>query len=160
MMHSQYSCNNVESKKNSTVKKTVNFSKHDSIPDKFFNADWNALTKDYMKWHTYTYYNVLLSEDFIGLDTEHKEMNKKAFLNELVNENVVAFKTKVMKGKSVYQLFELNADNKMIRETTREMASTEIRHLKLVGSDLPKFDFTDLNGKMYNKLSTKGKLLF
>jgi len=39
------------------------------------------------------------------------------------------------------------------------MASTEIEHFKMEGIDIPEFNFTDLNRKVYNKSSTKGKIV-
>jgi peroxiredoxin len=39
------------------------------------------------------------------------------------------------------------------------MAATEIEHFKMEGIDIPEFNFTDLNGKVYNKSSTKGKIV-
>src|SRR5213075_2723831 len=155
-IHSQLSCNSVETKRNSTKDKTINSGASDSISDQAFSTDWKTLTKDFMTWYNYTYYNVQLSQDFIGLDIDSIKIDKATFLNKLMTENVVAFKTKILQGRSVYQLFKLNSNDESIQATIKQMASTEIAHFKMEGIEIPEFNFTDLNGKVYNKSSTKG----
>jgi thiol-disulfide isomerase/thioredoxin len=110
-----------------------------------------------MTWYNYTYYNVRLSQDFIGLDIDSIKIDKTAFLNKLMLGNAVAFKTKILRGKPVYQLFNINSADESIKATVKQMASTEMRHYKMEGIEIPEFNFTDLNGKVYNKLSTTGK---
>jgi len=72
IIHSQFSCNNIDTNRNSTVTKenTVNAKITDSVSDKIFTTDWKTLTKDYMTWYNYTYYNVRLSQDFVGLNID------------------------------------------------------------------------------------------
>ncbi len=130
-----------------------------SVSDQIFTTDWKTLTKDFMTWYNYTYYNVRLSQDFIGLDLDSIKIDKAAFLNKLMTENVVAFKTKILQGQSVYQLFKLNSNDESIKATIKQMASTEIPHFKMEGFEIPEFNFTDLMGKVYNKLLTKGKIV-
>ena len=158
-IHFQISCNSVDKKEKSTKEKTTNSEAADLVSDQTFNTDWNTLTKDYMTWYKYTYDNVRLSQDFIGLDIDSIKIDKGTFLNKLETENVVAFKTKILEGQSVYQLFKLNSNDRSIKATIKQMASTEIEHLKMEGVEIPDFNFTDLNGKIYNKSSTKGKIV-
>ena len=155
----QISCNSVDKKEKSIKEKTTNSEAADLVSDQTFNTDWNTLTKDYMTWYKYTYHNVRLSQDFIGLDIDSTKIDKGTFLNKLETENVVAFKTKILKGQSVYQLFKLNSNDRSIKATIKQMASTEIEHFKMEGVEIPDFNFTDLNGKIYNKSSTKGKVV-
>jgi peroxiredoxin len=158
-IHSEFSCNSIEVKSNSTKDKTVNSAASDLVSDHTYTTDWKTLTKDFTTWYNYTYYNVRLSEDFIALDMDSIKIDKATFLDKLMTENVVAFKTKILRGQSVYQLFKLNSNDESIKATNKEMASTEIAHLKMEGIDIPEFNFTDLNGKIYNKSSTKGKIV-
>ena len=158
-IHFQISCNSVDKKENSTKEKTTNSEAADLVLNQTFNTDWNTLTKDYMTWYKYTYHTVRLSQDFIGLDIDSIKIDKRTFLNKLETENVVAFKTKILEGQSVYQLFKLNSNDRSIKATIKQMASTEIEHLKMEGVEIPDFNFTDLNGKIYNKSSTKGKIV-
>ena len=73
--------------------------------------------------------------------------------------NVIAFKTKILKGKSVYQLFKLDSNDESIIAASKQMASTEFAYYKMEGTEIPDFNFEDLNGKVYNKISTKGKIV-
>lgn len=124
-----------------------------------FTTDREAVTKDFATWYNYTYSNVVLSEDFIGLDTNLDTISKKTFLDRLVNGNVVALKTEIVNGQSVYQLFKLNSKDESIQGTMKQMASTEMEHFEMEGSNIPDFNFTDLNGKVYDKSSTEGKII-
>jgi hypothetical protein len=39
------------------------------------------------------------------------------------------------------------------------MASTEMAHFKMEGTPIPGFNFTDLNDKVYNQSTTRGKIV-
>lgn len=129
------------------------------VSDKVFTIDRKALTKDFKTWYNYTYNNIHLSQDFIGLGTDSEKISKTAFLNQLLTGNEVAFKIKILQGKPVYQLFKLNLPNESIKATIKQMAVAEIAHYKMEGIEIPDFHFTDLNGKAYTKPSTKGKIV-
>ena len=158
IIHSQFSCNSVETKKIFAKDKTIASGTSDSVSDRTFPID-STLTKDFMTWYNYTYYNIRLSQDFIGLDIDSTKIDKATFLNKLMIENVVAFKTKILRGQSVYQLFKLTSNDESIKATSKQIASTEIAHFKMEGIEIPEFNFTDLKGKAYSKLSAKGKIV-
>ena len=61
-----------------------------SDENKDFTTDWSSLTKDYMTWYEYTYYNVRLSQNFIGLDIDSNKIEKTIFLNKLLTGDIVA----------------------------------------------------------------------
>jgi thiol-disulfide isomerase/thioredoxin len=154
----QFSCNSVDT--NSNIQKDITIiSSSDSAADQTFTPDWKMLTKNFMTWYNYTYYNIRLSQDFIGLDIDSSKIDKAIFLHKLMTENVVVFKTKVLKGQSVYQLFKLNTNDEGIKATIKEMAATAMAHFKMEGMEIPEFNFTDLKGKVYTKSSTKGKII-
>jgi thiol-disulfide isomerase/thioredoxin len=155
----QFSCNTNETIKNSRDNETNNSKTNDLNLNKTFSTDWKTLTKDFKTWYNYTYYNVNLSEDFIPLDINSVKIDKSIFLNKLMTENVIAFKTKIIKGKSVYQLYNLESNDESIIATNKQMASNEFSHYKMEGTEIPNFNFTDLNGKEYSKKSTKGKIV-
>lgn len=153
------SCNSVHEKEKSAKDKVPISQFSNTVSIQTFSTDLDTLTKDFLTWYNYTYNNVLLSEDFIGLDTDSQTIDKKTFLDKLTNENVVPFRTKIVNGQSVYQLFKLNSKDENIKTTIKQMASTEMAHYKMEGSQIPDFRFTDLNGKVYDKSSTKGKIV-
>jgi len=155
------SCSNGETNKNQEADKSERFysEANKAVLDMEFNTDRKMLTNDFMTWYSYTYYNVRLSQNFIGLDLDSSMIEKKAFLNKLIEANVVAFKIKVTKGKPVYQLFELSSDDENIGICSKQMAVTEKEHFDMEGENMPIFSFTDLNGKFYDNSSTKEKII-
>lgn len=63
-------------------------------------------------------------------------------------------------GSLCYQLYVItNSIDKDIVSTIKAMAARELQYLKMEGQPLPAFDFRDLNGNLYNKKSTIGKIL-
>lgn len=64
-----------------------------------------------------------------------------------------------MEGRPVYKLYEVNSDKKNFYSTTKQMAEIEMAHVRMEGTELPDYNFTDLNGKTYDNTNTKGKLL-
>lgn len=156
-----YACNSGETKNDTPHNKseTAFLDNTISASDKDFDTDWKTLTKDFNTWYNYTYYNVRLSNNFIGLDLDSTVIDKPAFLNKLITSDVVAFKIKETQGRPVYKLYQLNSNDENISITSKQMAVTENEHLKMEGVKMPQFSFTDLNGKVYDNASTKGKIL-
>lgn len=161
IVYSSFSCNSGKTKqiREENKNEVVNSGAKDSTSDIVFQTDWTTLTKDFNTWYNYTYYNIRLSENFIGLDTDSTTISKSTFLNKLINGNSVAFKIKISQGKSVYKLYKLNSKDESIKATIQQMAATEMVHFKMEGTEMPKYDFTDLNGKTYDNISTKGKII-
>jgi peroxiredoxin len=156
----QCACSNNDAKK-STTEDTSRKEAGNENPasNQIFTTDWKTLTKDFQTWYNYSYYNLNYSDDFIPLDVDSAQIEKEAFLQRLLTENVVAFKVKVQQGKSVYQLFNLNSTDESIVATKKQMAAMALANFKMEGKDIPSFNFTDLNGSVYNKANTKGKII-
>lgn len=133
--------------------------KAETVLNKDFTTDWNSLTTDFMTWYNYTFANIHLSQDFIGLNIDSVKIDKTTFLNKLMTGNVVAFQIKILQGEPVYKLFKLNTNDESIKATVKQMASTEMAHFKMEGTKIPEFNFTDLNGKTYDNPSTKEKII-
>jgi hypothetical protein len=111
IFYSVFSCNIGETKQipGANKNQVVNSGNKDSDSEKVFETDWTTLTKDFNTWYSYTYYNVRLSDDFIGLDTDSTIIDKASFLKKLTNGKVVAFKIEILHGKPVYKLYKLNS---------------------------------------------------
>jgi peroxiredoxin len=154
-----FSCNSVQEEKYTDNLNTTNSKFADTVSYQAFTTDLQLLTKDFMTWYTYTYKNVKLSENFIGIDTNMDTINKKTFLDKMIDANVAALKTNITNGQSTYQLFELNSKDESIQSSIKQMASTEMAHFKMEGTQIPDFDFTDLKGKVYTKSTTRGKIV-
>jgi peroxiredoxin len=129
------------------------------LPDESFTISPANILKDYNTWYNYTYFNVRLSQDFIGLNIDSAEIDKTSFLQQLMTEKVVAFKIKLLRGKPVYKLYRNNNSNESIQSTIQQLASIEMGHFKMEGTQIPNFNFVDLNGGTYSSSTTKGKII-
>jgi peroxiredoxin len=156
-----FSCKNIENK-NIAVEdnsKTDDSQVNDKHLNEVFHTDPKALTQDFMTWYYYTNDNIRLSRDFIGLDPESVTIDKLTFLKKIMSDNQIPFKIKIQQGQPVYQLYTPGKIDETITTTIKQMAATELAHIKMEGTELPDFSFTDLNGNNYTKSSTKGKIL-
>ncbi len=151
------SCNSNAEKK--IVKEEIKESVGSIDKDQDFKIDTESLTKDYMTWYTYTYYNVRLSADFIGLDLDSTKIDKTSFLNKLSSGKVAAYKIKVTNGQPVFKLYKLNSKDESIIATIKQLAAAEIAFYKMEGQEMPKYNFKDLNNQTYSNANTKGKVL-
>ena len=158
---SLFSCNSNSENKivKENKKETVLSIEKQQPKDQNFKIDIDALTKDYMTWYTYTYYNVRLSEDFIGLDLDSTKIDKTSFLNKLNNGKLAAYKIKILNGQPVFKLYKLNSKDERIIATIKQLASAEMEYYKMEGHEIPKYNFKDLNNQTYSNTSTKGKIL-
>jgi thiol-disulfide isomerase/thioredoxin len=120
---------------------------------------WRHITDDYMKWYSYTYYNIRLSRDFIGLDTDSGLIDKPAFISKLMTGNVFAYKTGTKQNRDIYKLYALNTQDESIKAVIQQTAAAEMEHYKMEGRPMPAFSFNDINGNHYDNASVKGKLL-
>jgi thiol-disulfide isomerase/thioredoxin len=59
-----------------------------------------------------------------------------------------------------YKLHKLDAEaDENIGSTMTQFADTHYQYFKMEGRPIPDFNFTDLNGKVYNPETTKGKIV-
>lgn len=124
-----------------------------------FSVDPEAILKNFDSWYRYTYTNIRLAQDFIGLDVDSAVLSKGSFLDRLQTGRFVPLKWGRQGDTAVYRLHHLSKPERDIKATIRQMAETEREHFEMEGKPLPRFDFTDLNGRQYNPSTTKGKTL-
>ena len=156
-----FSCNNIDHKNEPETSENIGDAlvvKTNNL-NEVFKVDSEALTKDFMTWYTYTYNKIHLSQDFIALDVDSLKIDKLAFLKKLESGRVIPFKIKMVEGQPVYKLYDLVSKDESIKATMKQMASTEIAYLKMEGTEMPAYNFTDINENVYTKSSTKGKLV-
>ncbi len=130
-----------------------------NVEDKVFTIDRTAITKDFSSWYRYTYYDLVLSDDFIGLDKDSTAISKSEFLTQLSTGNFIAFKTRIKDGKSVLKLENNSSKDESVRSTIIQMATSSLKDYKMEGTELPTYNFSDLNNKIYSNASTKGKII-
>lgn len=124
------------------------------------NVDFKNIEKDYTKWWTYHYNNIILSSDFIAIDNSSNIISKDDFLRKLTSGDFIPLKL-ISKDSSIYyKLFKLDqtSDN-AIRGTIKSTSANDYKNVKMEGKDFPKFNFKDLNGVEYNNENTKGKIV-
>lgn len=118
------------------------------------------IQKTYTEWSVYQSKNIMLSRDFIALDSNSKEISKESFLNQLANENFIPIRLKSEDSKYYYKLFEIqpNSDTS-IKATINQIGFDAHKNFEMEGTQFPKFSFKDLNGNLVSNESMKGKII-
>ncbi len=130
-----------------------------TLPDQDFEVDVEALLNDYMTWYSYHYRTIHLAQDFTALDTDSTQLSKETFLTKLATGNYIALKTKIKAGLPIYTLYKTPYNDPRREQTIKNLTSIELKNLSWEGKEMPAFSFTDLEGKVYDNASTKGKIL-
>tara|TARA_R110000868_G_scaffold204071_1_gene452085 strand:- start:6602 stop:7375 length:774 start_codon:yes stop_codon:yes gene_type:complete len=114
----------------------------------------------FMDWWTYQYNNIMLSRDFVALDSNSKEITKAQFLKELSQGNFIPIRLVSEPTTFQYKLFKIDSkSDTSIKATISEIAFDEIQNLKKEGEPFPKFSFSDLNGNLITNENLKGKIV-
>jgi len=125
---------------------------------KNINANQDEI-KNLNSWWTYTCQNINLSQDFIGLAPDSKEVSKKVFLQLLTTGNFYPIKIGMKSNLPSYKLYSLNTSNKEIQNTIIQLASDQLFFHNMEGKELPIYQFEDIAGHKYNNFNTKGKTI-
>jgi len=114
----------------------------------------------YSDWWIYQSKNIMLSRDYVALDTDSKEISKETFLNELTNGNYIPIRLKSEDSVYYYKLFKIqpNSDTS-IKATINQEAFDALKNFEMEGKPFPKFSFKDLNGNVVSNESMKGKII-
>lgn len=119
-----------------------------------------VILKSVMSFLIYRQENINLAEDFIAMDTTNNIITKELFLTLLSSGEYLPLKLISKDSSSYYKLHKLDlSENKEIREIIKYWGEDEYRLYKMEGKELPRFNFVDLEGNIYNKETTRGKLL-
>lgn len=119
----------------------------------------NEILKDFNSWWTYTYQNINLSQDFIGLAPDGKALSKKVFLQLLTTGEFYPAKTDLRDNLPCYRLYSLKTADKDIQNTIIQLASEQLSYYNMEGKELPAYQFEDIAGHKYNNVNTKGKII-
>ena len=119
-----------------------------------------AIQSKFVDWSSYQNRNIMLSRDFVALDSVSKVISKDAFLNELTTGNYIPIRLQSNDSLYYYKLFKIApTSDTSIKATIIQTAFDEYEHFKMEGKPFPKFDFTDLNGNKISNETMKGKLI-
>ncbi len=154
-----WSCQKNDRTESAEQQQTAEAGNTQTLPDQDFEVDADALLNDYRTWYGYHYRTIHLAQDFVGVDTDLTQLTKLAFLTKLATGDYIALKTKLREGIPTYALYQSGQANQDRRRTIKNLVSYELKNLSWEGKEVPEFSFTDLNGKTYDKASTKGKIL-
>lgn len=124
----------------------------------FYTKEKDIL-KTYNSWLTYTYNNINLSQDFIGLNLDSDTVNKNNFLQLLSSGKYLPVKIGEKENLPCYKLYTLHNTDKDIQTGVAQIAATELFYYKMEGKELPTYNFEDIRGNTYNKVNTKGKIV-
>ncbi|MCV9928902.1 TlpA family protein disulfide reductase [Flavobacterium sp. LS1R49] len=123
-------------------------------------VDPMQIQKDYSSWWTYQSKNIMLSRDFVALDTLSREIPKETFLDQLANGNNIPIRLQSDDAIYYYKLFKINPNSDTsIKATINQEAFDAYKNFKMENTPFPKFSFKDLNGNLVSNETMKGKII-
>jgi peroxiredoxin len=133
----------------------------DSTPYGKPEVDPVEIQKNFMDWWTYQYNNIMLSRDFVGLDSDKKEMTKEEFLKALSDGGFIPIRLQSEdKENFYYKLFKISpTSDSSIQATITEIAFNESQNYKKEGQKFPEFSFHNLEGNLITNENLKGKIV-
>ncbi len=118
-----------------------------------------TLQKDFSLWWAYNYQNIIFSETYIPLDPLENVINRDKFFELLCTGDYIVIRVE-KNSQLFYKLIKLNdSSDKSIKDQVRNFGLNAFQQFKQEGKTIPDFNFTDLNGNVYNKENTKGKII-
>jgi thiol-disulfide isomerase/thioredoxin len=124
------------------------------------NANPKLILKDFTSWWNYHSLNINLTANYIALDENSNVIDRENFLKSLSSGKYVAFKLINSDSTLKYKLHKLDAQaDKNIGADMQYFADTHYQYFKMEDKPIPDFNFTDLNGKVYNTATTKDKIV-
>jgi peroxiredoxin len=118
------------------------------------------IQRKFMDWWTYQYNEIMLSRDFVALDSNSKEITKEAFLKVLSEGNYIPIRLESDKDVFYYKLFKIEpTSDTSIKASIAETAFNEIQNYKKEGEPFPEFSFKDLNDNLITNENLKGKIV-
>ena len=118
-----------------------------------------AILKDLKSFLKYYDQHLKLSEDFVALNTSSTIISKSQFLLKLSSGAYLPLRL-LSKDTAFYMLYKMNMviDND-IPVLIKSLADTEYDHFKMQNKPLAGLNFIDMDGKRYNRETTKGKIV-
>ena len=125
-----------------------------------FDVEPQIILKSFKTWWNYNAMQIVLSSDFNAIDDNSQKISKKIFLQKLKTGHFIPIKLLSNDSANIYQLYKLQQDDsKEIERTIKQIAAKEYGFFEKEGTSFPEYNFTDIEGKLFNKETTKGKYL-
>ncbi len=120
----------------------------------------SAILKDFMSFWAYYSGQVELYEDFTALDPKGAVITKEQFLKQLNTGRYFPLVLTSKPDELRYKLSKIPVSaDKSIAAYMEQFSAQELAFLKLEGKKIPKFNFRDVDGKLYTSENTKGKIV-
>lgn len=109
---------------------------------------------------TYYYNHVNLADNFLGFDEHDKPLTRKDFFNKLASGYQIPISLETNDSLKHYKLYKITtAVDAELRDLIEKTFETDVKYFNMEGSVVPKFNFTDINGKKYNSETTKDQFV-
>lgn len=120
----------------------------------------SAILKNFSSFWEYYSGRIKLYEDFSAKDTKGDKIDKGTFLKLLNTGSYFPLLVYAASAEPTYQLKKIpkNADP-VIGAYMSQFSKNELAFYKMIGKDIPAFNFEDVNGKTYTSQNTKGKIV-
>lgn len=116
---------------------------------------------DKMTWWIYHKKHIILSTEFNPLDSDGKDISKKAFLEKLDTGDFIALEVKDEAGDNYYHLRRISEEaDQGISGTIEVEAYVGLQHFLQEGKDFPAFELNDLDGNQFSREDLIGKTIF
>lgn len=123
-------------------------------------ADLAGVVQDMDRFLAYRQKHVKLYEDFQALDAESKPTTKENFLRQLSTGDYFPMRLQSIDSSAYYRLYAFGKSvNQDIKTVVKYWGLEEFGNYQQEGKSLPDYTFSDLEGRMYTKETTQGKIL-
>lgn len=120
----------------------------------------STILKDFRSFWAYYSNHVELYEDFSASDPTGSPITKAQFLKQL---NTGLYFPLVLTSKPAelrYKLYKLpDTADENIAAYMKQFSTNQLAFYKMEGKEIPRFNFSDINGKVYTPENTKGKIV-
>ncbi len=124
------------------------------------NAKPEVILKNFDTWWAYNSININLTANYVALNENSEVIDRENFLKSLTSGKYVTFKLVTSDSSLKYKLHKLDAQADVsIGTNMKRFVDTHYHYFKMEGKQIPDFNFTDLNGKIYNSETTKEKIV-
>jgi len=142
----------------------IAFSCSQTAKDKYANEkpveNPDKILTNFQSWWTYHSRYVKLNDDFTPLDTAFQVMTEENFRKLLTTGQYLPLRLLSPDSSTHYTLYKLNSSvENNIKEQLKDWAYTEYKYFQMKGKALTGFNYTDLNGKIYDEETTKNKIV-
>lgn len=127
--------------------------------DKVMVNDPKNVLSSFMNFWSYWYNDVKLSEDFIPYDENDSVITKDQFLREISTGNYLPVKYKINDSLNSYKLYPFENKDSSIATTIIMFGKAAWQFYQMQGKPLPAFNFVDLEGRVYDSETCKGKVV-